>query len=87
MAFDTHACQELDANKCVLYHTQMHETRSLKFPRTAEIKRAVAAVAQAGIVVGSVELSPTGSLRVYAMGAQPDCAANDFDEWDKRGAL
>lgn len=58
-----------------------------QFPRSTDIKRAIAAVTKAGIAVGSVEITPTGGLRIYAVGSEPAEPANDFDEWDKRGAL
>ena len=65
----------------------MTKTAISSFPRSADIKRAIAAVEKAGVVVGSVEINPTGGLRIYAASSQPAQPANDFDEWDKRGAL
>lgn len=65
----------------------MTRLTSNTYPRSSEIKRTIAAIAKAGIVIGSVEISPAGALRIYAAGSEPDVAANDFDEWDKRGAL
>ena len=65
----------------------MTEAHVLKFARPAEIKRVITAVAKAGVIVGSIEISPNGSLRIYAASGNPEPAANDFDEWDRRGAL
>ena len=67
--------------------TRMTDTPLIKFPRTPEIKRAIAAVTKAGVVVGSIEISPSGALRIYAATGNPEPAANDFDEWERRGAL
>lgn len=82
-----HACQALTIAECVLYATYMFDTPSTTYPRSAAIKRAIAAFAQSGLSVGSVEISPTGAVRIYAAGVAPEVAANDFDEWEKRGAL
>ena len=65
----------------------MRSPSTQKYPRSVEIKRAISAVTKAGVVISSVEISPAGVLRIIAAGAAPDVAANDFDEWDKRGAL
>jgi len=60
---------------------------SLPFPRATQIKRAIAAVAKAGVAVGSVEISPSGVIRVIAATSSAESVANDFDEWDRKGAL
>lgn len=65
----------------------MNKVALHRFPRSSEIKRAIAAVAKAGIAVGSVEISPDGNLRIYAAGSELAPPANDFDLWNKRGAL
>lgn len=66
-----------------------HMTKQLptKFPRSAEIKRAITAVAKSGVSVGSVEVMPDGGLRIYAAMYLPTDASNDFDVWDQEGAL
>ena len=65
----------------------MNSIPLIKFPRSPEIKRAIAAVTKAGVVIGSIEISANGALRIYAATGHPEPAANDFDEWEKRGAL
>ena len=62
----------------------MTKISSLPFPRATQIKRAIAAVAKAG---GSVEISPSGVIRVIAATSSAESVANDFDEWDRKGAL
>ena len=65
----------------------MTKISSLPFPRATQIKRAIAAVAKAGVAVGSVEISPSGGIRVIAATSSAESVANDFDEWDRKGAL
>lgn len=65
----------------------MTKTSSAPFPRATQIKRAIAAVAKAGVAVGSVEISSSGEIRVIAAVASAESVANDFDEWDRKGAL
>tara|TARA_R100001129_G_scaffold50288_3_gene34850 strand:+ start:1989 stop:2186 length:198 start_codon:yes stop_codon:yes gene_type:complete len=65
----------------------MKETLPASFPRATQIKRAIAAVVNAGVAIGSVEISPTGVIRVIAAGTSTGNVANDFDEWDRKGAL
>ena len=65
----------------------MNDTHIIKFPRSGEIKRAIAAVAKAGVVVGSIKISPSGALQIYAATGNPEPAANDFDELDRKGVL
>jgi len=65
----------------------MTKISSLPFPRATQIKRAIAAVAKAGVAVGSVEISPSGVIRVIAATSSAESVANDFDEWDRKGAL
>ena len=59
----------------------------MQFPRATQIKRAIAAVAKAGVAVGSVEISQSGVIRVNAAATSAERVANDFDEWDRKGAL
>ena len=65
----------------------MTKISSLPFPRATQIKRAIAAVAKAGGAGGSVEISPSGVIRVIAATSSAESVANDFDEWDRKGAL
>lgn len=65
----------------------MTKASSSPFPHATQIKRAIAAVAKAGVAVGSVEISPSGVIRVIAAAASAESVANDFDEWDRKGAL
>jgi hypothetical protein len=52
--------------------------RSALFKK-ADVARAVAAVAKAGFVAGSVEVTKDGTIRIYAAGAEP--AVSLFDQW------
>ena len=65
----------------------MTKTSSSPFPHATQIKRTISAVAKAGVAVGSVEISPSGVIRVIAAAASAESVANDFDEWDRKGAL
>lgn len=65
----------------------MTKSASVPFPRVTQIKRAIAAMAKAGVAVGSVEISPSGVIRVVAASTSAESVANDFDEWDRKGAL
>ena len=57
-----------------------------RFPRSTDIQRAIVAAAKAGVEIGSVEIAPTGAMRIYAASSVPS-AASEFDEWDRRGVL
>lgn len=65
----------------------MKDTPPASFPRATQIKRAIDAVVKAGVAIGSVEISPTGVIRVIAAVTSTDNVANDFDQWDRKGAL
>jgi hypothetical protein len=58
----------------------MGEQVRQRFPRKAEIERAVAAAKACGIDVAGFEVSPGYIRIVEARGATPQ-AANDFDRW------
>jgi hypothetical protein len=57
---------------------QPRKSRRLAFKK-ADVTRAVLAVAKAGIVPGSIELTTDGTIRIYVAGAEPTDSL--FDQW------
>lgn len=55
--------------------------RSAPFKK-ADMARALSAAAKAGIVVGSVEVTKDGTIRIYAAGAEPTVSL--FDQWSDK---
>lgn len=58
-----------------------------RYPRTAEIKRLFQAVEACGISVGSVTISPDGTIELTTANDQPLSADNDFDRLHAAGLL
>lgn len=52
----------------------------LKFPPSVEIKRAIAAVARAGIVIGRIEIE-SKKVTVYAVQAEGAASISAYDQW------
>ena len=50
--------------------------------KQADIARALAAVTKGGLIPGSVEVTPDGTIRIYSAGAEP--AASLFDKWSDK---
>lgn len=57
---------------------QPRKSRRLPFKK-ADVARAVSAVAKAGFVAGSIEVTQDGTIRIYAAGAEPTDSL--FDQW------
>ena len=53
----------------------------IRYPRKAEIARAVEAAKACGLDVAGVEVSPTGAIRIMEARAVP-ANGNDFDRFE-----
>jgi hypothetical protein len=60
---------------------------TLKYPSAAQIRRTVVACERSGLKVGAVEISRDGDIKIINAGMPDPVASNDFDEWDRKGAL
>lgn len=61
-----------------------------RYPRKAEVARAVEAVIATGIPVGRVELRPDGTIALSTVRvsiSQGDEDGSVFDEWERTGRL
>jgi hypothetical protein len=47
--------------------------------KKTDVARVVSAVARAGFVAGSIEVTKDGTIRIYAVGAEPTVSL--FDQW------
>lgn len=56
----------------------------LRYPRKAEIERAVAAAKACGLDVAGFEVSPNGTIRIMEARAVPLPPANDFERFEDR---
>lgn len=56
----------------------------LRYPRKAEIARAVEAAKSCGLDVAGFEVSPDGTIRIMEARAVPSLPANDFDRFADR---
>lgn len=50
--------------------------------RKADIARAISAATKAGLVAGSVEVTPEGVIRIVAVGAER--SSDMFDQWSDK---
>lgn len=53
----------------------------LRYPRKAEIERAIAAAKACGLDVAGFEVSPTGTIRIMEARVTPAAPANDFERF------
>ena len=58
-----------------------------RYPRRAEIARAVAAARDMGIAVTGLEISPDGRIRVTSGKPDFQATSSEFDRWDAAGRL
>ena len=65
----------------------MTKPPSASYPGVTQIKRAISAVVKAGVTVGTIEIAQNGAIRIFSISAGAETAANDFEEWEKRGLL
>jgi len=56
----------------------------LRYPRKAEIARAVEAAKACGLDVSGIEVSPDGTIRIVEARAVPKQPANDFERYQDR---
>jgi len=54
------------------------QRRSAAFKKS-DVARAISAATQAGFVAGSIEVTKDGTIRIYAVGAEPTVSL--FDQW------
>lgn len=52
-----------------------------RYPRKAEIERAVAAAKACGLDVAGFEVSPAGNIRIIEARAMPAIPTSDFDRF------
>lgn len=57
-----------------------------RYPRKAEIARAIEAAREGGLKVTGIEVSSAGIIKVLGPG-HPTTTQNDFDKWDSEGRL
>lgn len=63
--------------------TQPARRRRPSYPSKTNIMRAVTAMRESGVNVGSVEINPDGSIRVFDVGAVPK-PQDEFERWEDR---
>lgn len=56
----------------------------IKYPGKVAIRRAVEAARANGIDVGSVQVSPDGSIRIIDIRAVPKQPVDEFERWESR---
>jgi hypothetical protein len=62
----------------------MNAPARLRYPRKAEIERAVAAAKACGLDVAGFEVCPDGTIRIMEARATPMTPANDFERYQDR---
>lgn len=58
-----------------------------RYAKKAEIVRTLLAIRSTGMVLGSVEIAPDGTIRVSSDANPNQQADNDFDRWEASGLL
>ena len=72
----------------MLYNTRMVESKKTpRYARKAEIARVVETVRQCGISIGSVSISPDGTISISQARLPPATPGKEFDRLEAAGLL